>query len=475
MGTVTASIERAPVPEEPKIPDRSGQETETRIEALMEVTYQLLALDDREMLEKVLNREHPADLADLIRRLDDNTLEVIFSLLDEHLAAEVLAESDPPTAQAIAEDLDPEELSDLVEEMDPDDAADVLSELEEEDAEKILDLMEKEDAEEVQELMAHDEDTGGGIMTPELVLTYEDTTVSEVINTLRKEAEDAEIFELYVVDSQNRLQGMVSLNRLVTARPQALMKDLMDRDLITVAPETDQEDIAQLFTRYDLLAAPVVDAQRKLIGQITVDDIVDVIHEEATEDIYKMAGTSDHEIEHPSVLGVAWTRLPWLMLCLLGSFLSGLVIHMFDVTLEKVITLAAFIPVIMATGGNSGLQSSTVTVRGLVTGHVSTGLILHTILREMGTAAVIGLACGAAASGVAWFWFGEALVGICVGVSMFLVISLAVLLGVLSPLVFHKVGIDPAVASGPFITTTNDIVGLSIYLGLATYMVQRFM
>jgi magnesium transporter len=223
------------------------------------------------------------------------------------------------------------------------------------------------------------------------------------------------------------------------------------------------------------VAAPVVDDDGKVVGQITVDDVIDVIVEEATEDIYKMAGTSDNEIEHPSVLGVAWARLPWLMLCLIGSFLSGIVIHLHDVTLEKLITLAAFIPVIMATGGNSGLQASTVTVRSLVTRQVSSGLILRTVLREMGTAAVIGVACGLTASAVAWFWFGQMLVGLCVGISMFLVICLAVFMGVVAPLLFSKVGIDPAIASGPFITTANDILGLGIYLGLAAFLIQRFM
>ena len=194
-----------------------------------------------------------------------------------------------------------------------------------------------------------------------------------------------------------------------------------------------------------------------------------------TEDIYKMAGTTDGEMARPSVMGVVRARLPWLMICLAGSFLSGAVIHMFDVTLARMITLAAFIPAITATGGNSGLQSSTVTVRSLVTGHVSSGLMLRTILREIGTAAVIGLACGIAASAVAWLWFQQALVGICVGTAMFLAISVAVTLGVLVPIVFDRTGIDPAIASGPFITTTNDILGLLIYLGLATLLVHRFL
>ncbi len=211
------------------------------------------------------------------------------------------------------------------------------------------------------------------------------------------------VYELLALEDQEALKGVLDKERPA---------DLAD--LITVAPETDQEEIAQLFTRYDLVAVPVEDADGRLV------------------------------------------------------------IHLFDVTLEKVITLAAFIPVIMATGGNSGLQSSTVTVRGLVTGHVSSGLVLRTVLREIGTAVVIGLVCGSAASGVAWFWFGEPLVGVCVGVAMFSVICIAVCLGVLAPLVFSRVGIDPAVASGPFITTTNDILGLFIYLGLATILVQRF-
>ena len=290
----------------------------------------------------------------------------------------------------------------------------------------------------------------------------------------QQDAAEAEIHCLFVVDEEDRLQGVVPLHLLVTARSETVITGLMDRDVISVTADMDQEEIAQLFVRYDLTVAPVVDEDQRVVGQITVDDAIDVLVEEATEDLYRMAGTSGDESERDTVFGVAFTRLPWLMLCLVGSFLSGLVISWFDVTLEKAITLAAFIPVIMATGGNSGLQASTVTVRGMVIGNVASGLLLRTVLREIGTAVVIGLVCGVAASAVAWIWFGESLVGVSVGVAMFLVICLAVLLGVLAPLLFNRVGIDPAVASGPFITTANDILGLSIYLGLATLLIQRF-
>ncbi len=461
------------MPNEPSIPDFPGGEAIGRVEALIELTHELLGLDDHETLKRVLNEQRPADLADLLRRLEDDVRESVFQLLDTEPAAEALAEADTPTTIAIADELGHEELSELVEEMEPDDAADVLGDLEAEDAEKILDLMEDEEAHEVQGLMAHEEDTGGGIMTPRLVLADMSSTVSEVVDTLRHEAEEAVIHCLFVVDEGNRLQGVVPLHLLVTARADTVITSLMDRDVISVTTDMDQEEIAQLFVRYDLVVAPVVDEDERVVGQITVDDAMDVLVEEATEDLYRMAGTSGNEAERDSVFGVAFTRLPWLLLCLVGSFLSGLVISMFDVTLEKAITLAAFIPVIMATGGNSGLQASTVTVRGLVIGNVSSGLLLRTVVREVGTAVVIGLFCGVAASAVAWIWFGETLVGLSVGVAMFLVICLAVLLGVLAPLLFNRVGIDPAVASGPFITTTNDILGLLIYLGLATLLIQK--
>ena len=209
------------------------------------------------------------------------------------------------------------------------------------------------------------------------------------------------------------------------------------------------------------MTLPVVDREGRLLGQITFDDVLDVIQDGATKDIYKMAGTRDDEADHPSVLRIAEARLPWLGFCLFGGLLSGFVIHLFDVTLERVITLTAFIPVIIATGGNSGLQSATVTIRGLVTGQVVPGFLLGTILFELGAATVIGGVCGIASSAVARLWFGAATVDISI------MISLAMLLGVITPLVFERLGIDPAIASGPFITTTNDVVGLLIYLSLA--------
>ncbi len=301
----------------------ASEEANVRVEALMELTYQLIALEDSATLGRVLNQERAADLADLFRRLDEEMRDPVFDLLDEQLAPEVLAELDTPTALSIIEEMDHQELSSLMEDMAPDDAADMLADMEEGEAEKVLSLMEVGEAQDLQDLMAHEEDTGGGIMTPKLVLVDEASSVADVIGVLRGRVQKSDVMNLFVVDAEEKLKGIVPLHRLVTALPDTPISDLMDRDTISVTTETDQEEIAQIFSRYNLLAMPVVNEEGRVVGQITVDDVVDVIHEEATEDIYKMAGTSDEEMERPSILGVVRARLPWLLICLLGSFFPG--------------------------------------------------------------------------------------------------------------------------------------------------------
>ncbi len=453
-------------------PDVKPDNTERRTVALMEVAVSLLELDDFSQLKDILNAERPADVAELLRRMDEDTRNRLFGLLDEELAAETLAESDTTTMLSIVEDLEPKTLSDLVEEMEPDDAADVLSELKDDEVAQVLALMRSEEAQEMQDLLVHEEDTGGGLMTPDFILVHQSATAGDAMLALQEDEDAPDHYYVFVVDDEKRPVGTVSLHKLVRTRPHIAIAQIMDSNVITVRQDTDQEEIARLFEHYNFMAVPVVDENGQMVGRITADDVIDVIEEEATEDIYKMAGTHHDEIESTSVFGVARNRLPWLLICLAGSFLSGGVIHFFDGALAKVIALAAFIPAITATGGNSGLQSSTVTVRSLVTGHVSSGMVMRTIFREIGTAMVIGLACGLAATGMAWFWFGEKMVGLCVGLAMFLAISVAVTMGVIVPIFLNRMGIDPAIASGPFITTTNDILGLFIYLGLATLLMQ---
>lgn len=450
------------------------EDTEARVQALLEVTTSLLALDDEAQLRKILNAEHSADVADVLRRVDEETRQILFSYLEDTHAADTLVETDLPTLRTIVGELAPEALTGLVEEMQPDDAVDVLSELEEAEAAQVLGMMEKGDAEALEELLTHEEDTGGGLMTPDFVLVNQDATVGDALKALQEDDETADLFYVFVVDDEQRPVGAISIHKLVRAKPQQKINTIMNRDVATVSYDTDQEEIAKVFERYNLMAMPVVDENGRLAGRITVDDVMDVIEEENAEDLYKMAGTSQEEVYRPSIFGIAKARMPWLFIGMMGSLFAGGVIESFKMTLEEVFTLAAFLPVIMATGGSSGLQACTVTVRGLVTGNVSAGLIFQTIAREIMTAMLIGIVCGGGASLVAWGWFGEAVVGVCVGISMFLVISLAVFMGVSAPMIFHKLNVDPAIVSGPFITISNDIVGVFIYLKLATVMLAYF-
>jgi len=443
-----------------------------RREVLLETTRELLETGDLKALRLILNSQHPADLAELIPQLEEEEQPQIFEVLAESLAAEVLAEMDTPALRSIAEELDDEELSDLVEEMAPDDAADVLGELPDEQSAKVLELMEAEEAQEVRELLAHEEDTGGGIMTSRLIAVRQEMTVADAIAFLREWAEEEEIFYIYVVDEEEHLLGTVPLKRLIVAAQDTLIRELTDRDPIAVRTDMDQEEIAWVFAEYDLLAVPVVDEEGRLVGRVTVDDIVEVIEAEATEDIYVMAATSSEEREERSVLGVVRRRVPWLLVCLAGTLLSGGVIEVFHETLSRVGALLLFVPAIMAMGGNTGIQTSTVTVRRLATGAMPVGGVLGTLFRELRIALVMGLILGAVVFVVTRVWTGAMLIGGCVGLAMVAAIVFSAALGALIPLFFRGIGVDPAVASGPLITTLNDALSLGIYFTIATLLLN---
>ena len=441
---------------------------EERRETLLLVTRESLARDDPGGLGLVLNSQHPVDLAALFRQLDEEEQQQALQVIAEPLAAEMLADLDTPTRLEVTEDLDTRELSGLVEEMEPDDAADVLGDLPDEQSESVLDLMGADEAEEVRELLQHPEDTGGGIMTSRLVAVRQDITVADAIEYLHEWAREEEFFYVYVVDEERRLVGTLPLKRLLLASRDAVVADLANLDPIAVRAETDQEEIAQIFADYDLLALPVVDEDGELVGQVTVDDVVDIIQEEATEDFYEMAAIRPGESEERSVLRIVRRRLPWLLVCLAGTLLSGGVIHLFFESLADVWPLLViFVPAIMAMGGNTGIQTSTVTVRSLATGQLPPGEVFSTVFRELSIALSMGTLLAVLVFGVAFQWTGDLLVGACVGLAMLAAVLLSAALGAMIPLVFRRVGIDPAVASGPLITTCNDIVSLIIYFGIA--------
>ena len=414
---------------------------------------------------------HPADLADLMELLSQEERTELFALLDRDHAGEVLLEVDEATRGEMLEELDAPELAEVVETMPPDEAADIVGDLSDERSEEVLEELPADASEQIEDILEYDEESAGGIMTPVLFRAQEDMTVGRAIGLIQShEIDDEAAFYLYVVGSEDRLVGVVPLRKLVTSRPSTLLSTILDTEVESVPVDADQEDIADAFRKYDHLAMPVVDQQGRLLGQVTVDEVVDVIMEEATEDVYKMAGTDDAELATHSVFRVARIRIAWLFVCLAGTMFAGAVIRMFEATLAEMLGLMAFVPAIMAMGGNSGVQTSTVMVRGLATGAVEPKRILRALFHEVRVALVMGVVCGATAGLIANVWLGEPTVGFVVGVSMFLGILIAASFGALLPVLINKSGGDPAVACGPLITTVNDVVSLLIYLGTATLL-----
>jgi magnesium transporter len=299
-------------------------------------------------------------------------------------------------------------------------------------------------------------------------------TIDEAIQHLRENPPGRQIFYIYVIGEEEELLGTVPLDRLVTEAPHRKLRDIALSNVISATPEVDREEAVRLVTQYDMLALPVVDEQNRLLGVVTIDDAMDTLQEEATEDIYKLAGTSDDELLSRSAFRVAQLRLPWLFVCLGGSLFSGFIIRIFSGTITQAIAIASFIPAIMAMGGNTGLQSSTATVRGIATGYISISKVAGIILKEIRTALIMGIACGLAMALVAFLWKGrQTTLGLVVGSSIFLAVSLSATMGVLIPIVFKRMNVDPAVASGPLITMINDITGLAVYLTLATILLSR--
>lgn len=449
-----------------------GLDETTRV--LLETVEECLSDNDPETLRLVLNDVHGADLAEVMKPLGEVERLAVFEVLAPELASQVLSELDTTSVLSVSEAIPDDTVAELVQNMAPDDAADTLGSLPDDLSERVLDLMDEDEAREARDLLEHPPDSGGGIMNPDLVAVAEDLTVSGAIEHLRQWGEADHVFYVYAVDRAGRLLGTVSLRRLVIARPDQQIRSIMDPDPVSVTPAMDQEEIARIFDRYDYLALPVVGEDGRLMGQITVDDIVDVIHEEATEDFYEMAGTSSDELEERSIFGVVRRRMPWLVVCLVGTLLSGGVIEVFSDVLANLIALSLFVPAIMAMGGNTGIQTSTVTVRSLATGQVHLAGTLRLLWREVRVSLVMGSCLGLLVSAVAYVWTGSGVVGACVGLSMISAVVLSASIGAVLPLTFWRLGIDPAVASGPLITTMNDIISLTAYFSLAVILLRSF-
>lgn len=416
---------------------------------------------------------HPADAAEILDELESDELREIFARFHPEQGAEVMAELDIDSQVDLAQTISQAQFSDIIAQMDPDDAADVLNELQPAQIEATLAAMDREDSDEMRQLLTHDEESAGGLMNSHVVTLRDRLTAQGAIDALRTlRPEEEHIYYLFVVDAGERLVGVVSLRALVMAPANALLTDVMDSDVLTATVETDQEECARLLARYDLLALPIVDDERRIVGVITADDIIDVIEEEATEDMYRLANLSENEDVEDSLFRSSRRRLFWLFINLPTAILAAWVVSQFEGTVSRVTALVSFMPIVAGMGGNAGIQTLTLIVRSIALGEVATGEGFRALGREMGIGAINGIAFGSAIALLGLVWKGNPILGVVAGAAMLLNLVAAAIAGTVVPLTLKLFRIDPALASGVIVTTVTDVTGYTCLLGLATIFIS---
>jgi magnesium transporter len=439
---------------------------------LVEALRDRLDAQDVEGLRERAERTHPADLAAALRELPLDDRVAVFRQLDPEAAGAVLTELDDETLLALVQALERTEVAGILDRMPPDEAADVVETLPDDQAEQILEGMREEESEEVQILLQYGESTAGGIMTPEFVAVHEDMTVGQALDHVRKAATKEGIFYVYVVDDHDHLVGEVPLRRLITADPATAVHAIRRDDVFSVGADTDQEEVARLVTRHGLLAVPVVSRDNRLLGTITVDDVIDVIHEEATEDIHRLAGVAADETIFDSPAKAIRRRLTWLLGYLPGAALVAGVVSLFEDTIAAVATLAVFMPMVGGMGGNAGIQTFTVIVRAMALGDLTLANTRKVLARELLVGVANGVGMGLVAGVIAFLWKGSPTLGIVLGIAMITNMVVAALAGTLIPVVLKRLRVDPAVATGVLVTTLTDCAGFLSFLGLATLMLR---
>lgn len=433
-------------------------------------------------LKNILADLYDFDIAVIIDNLDyDEDAFYLFSLLKDETASEVILEIKDDRREYITEKLSGKKISEIVSEMYSDDATDFVSELESKVQDEVLDNLDKiykEDYHEVKELLSYDKNTAGGIMAKEYIAINQLATVEQAVKIIQEKAEDVDQFyNVWVVNDDHKLIGIMSLKRLIISlqNPMRLIKDVMNTDVISVEANTDQEEVARIFQSYDLVSLPVVDSNHRVIGKISIDDIVDVIEEEYTENVARMAGTDAEELEKKSPFQIAKLRLPWLMITLFIELIAVYVVESNSEILERIILLAAFMPLISAISGNTGLQSAAIVVRGIDTGNINIKKWWEPLIRQFKTNLLIGAAVSIVVGIIAFVIsdFEKLRFGFSVAFSMFISINIAGLIGTMSPMISKRLGFDPAITSGPFETAFQDVIGISIFLTVATFLLTQ--
>ena len=420
----------------------------------------------------MVEEAHAADVAAALRDLPPSEQLTVFRLLHHEQAGLVLSELDDRLLLEISRALDETEISGILDRMQPDDAAQVLDELPEEQQEKVLDLMKEEQSEVVQELLEYGEKTAGRLMSLDVLAVHEGDTVDQAIDHVRKAPSAESAHYLYVLDDHEHLVGMLELRRLITADPATPVGHLSRGEVVSVTPETDQEEVAKLVAKYDVVAVPVVTRDHRLLGVITVDDIIDVISEEATEDIQRMAGAAGDETVFDDARAVFPRRLLWRSINLATAILAASVIGLFEASIQSLATLAVFMPIVASMGGIGTTQTATVVVRGLALGDMSPTHVWRVLRKE----ALLGLSTGAVnavvMAGIAYVWKGQALLAVIIGVALVFNMLVAAVVGVVVPLALKTFRVDPAIASSVIITTFTDVCGFFSFLGLATLLIR---
>lgn len=416
---------------------------------------------------------HPADIADVMQNVSIEQARKIYELLDEEIAAESIIELEEEFRENLLKLFSPEEIAEQVDNLDSDDAADLLGELPEQQIDEVIAQMEdREHASEVTELLNYDEDTAGGLMQSEFMRANWNWPVDKTVVELRKQAEQVEkVYSIYIVDDDEHLKGILSLKQLLFAQPKTPIREIYkERDLHVAKTHDSSQDIVSLMEKYDLVSLPVVDRQNKLVGRITIDDVVDVIREEAEKDFQMASGITQNVESTASVFKHTRSRLPWIIIGLVGGVASSQIIKGYEGQIEINPSLAFFIPLIVATAGNVGVQSSAIIVQGLASKEFQFNGILKQVMKESAIGLLVGLICSLIIFGVSYALDGDLNLGLTIGITLFIVVIIAAILGAFIPLFLDRIKIDPALATGPFITTANDIIGLSIYFLVAYFV-----
>lgn len=438
---------------------------------------QFIVTENSEQVKVMLNDLHPADIAEVYEELNIEEAKYTFLLLDHEVAADVLAELEEDDRRKLLKVIPSDVLAKrFIENMDSDDAVDIIQELPDKKRERVLfHIKDEEQAEDIKELLTYDEDSAGGLMAKELLAINNEMSVRASLVELRKQAEDVdEVYYIYVVDNSNKLLGTLSLKALLTSAAQTQIKNICNTDIISVQAEESSEEVALIMQKYDLVALPVISGDGELLGRITIDDVVDVIKEEAEKDYQMISGLTDDVESSDSVYRLTRARFPWLLIGLFGGIVGAGVIAVFEGDIIKYAGLALFLPLIAAMGGNAGVQSSSIIVQGIAAGDLGMSSIGQKLIKELAVSFLNGLILSALIFTYSYFFNDSYPLTISVSISLFIVIIFASLFGTLTPLVLNKLEIDPALATGPFITTVNDIIGLLIYLNIARIIFMYF-